>query len=619
MPFDINSWDARILEDYKQIQSKYHRIWKNNRDMMNNEGNGSKYGNLVKEYAQAIRARLINENFFISVQSDDPNYSKKAQELTIMVNSLSRTVDLKGALDEATENSLWASTGWLEPGHSLDLNSFDMMRSILHKPANSFNPSEMEDDYVPVPKERVVAELGNSITDVKPFDPFQPPPEPEVEDEPMLTFDPKFGAPWIKVVSPFFIVLPLETKNFEEADYVTKLVLISKPELEFLTEMDIPPGAFADLSLYNTLIEETPGGKHIKEPVVLAITYIRRDRNDPQYTNHFVVHVLGHPNIVIKDSVNPYGGMIPLIPARSSASKRIISKSWVEDLRPYTEENAKVIQAAFKRIRQSLSVKWAAGGNASLSASNVQNLNNPDFNGEIKMESGSPESVQYFDGPGLTQEVIQGMNLIMKIAQGETGQTDIDRGTPIKKISARQTDALLDSSKLTIEAIRGPIVKSGNEAMLKLIHFLNLFSSPRPHVYKFGGSFVEVNPGGNDFTTSFQYAIQVKDLEGPLDVESQMVLVQFISKIAAMPQFANIYNWQELANNVRRAFGQGPEVMMQAQVPGIAGEIGNVDGAMSGMLQGGRAGEHPGRAPGDEGAPSADSARLSLAGMMGGM
>ena len=612
MPLDIDKWDERIVKDYDHIATTFHRIWKNSRDVMNNEGRGSRFGNLTKEFAGAIRARLISKNFFVEVAADNPDFSKNAKEITIMVNSVSRTVDLKRALDDATEDSLWAGTGWLEVGHTMDLHSFNPMRSILYTTGNSFNPENMQDEYEPVPEEEVRAEVGNDLDNVVPFDPFQQP-EMAKPNEPQLTFDPDVGSPWVTNVAPFFIVLPKETKKISDADYITKLVLISLEELATITSQTIPSGVVMDSSRFDVLKDETPGADYIDNPVVVAVTYIRRDRNAPEYNGWYLAHILGHPEVVLKSAPNPFGGMIPLIPAKSRSSMKILSKAWIEDLRPYTDNYAKIIEAAFKRTESSLAMKWSMGANGSVDQTNRARINNPSYNGEVKFQGGSAETFQFLDGGGITQDMIAGLNLVSKLAQGEAGQTDIDRGTPVKKITARQTEALLKTSELMMEAIRGPIVEAGNEAVLKLVHILNLFSSPREHVYRFGPHIVEIEPGGNDFTTSYEYKISVKDLDGPANAETQLLLVQFIARVAPLPQFQNIFNWAEIGNELRRAFGMGVETMAQLQTPGIAGERSPLAQPGGDVVNKGVQGEHPGRLGGDQGMPDPGAA---LAGLM---
>lgn len=620
MALDIEAWDNRILDDYKHIMSQFHIKWKDSRDVMNNENGGSRYGNLTKEFANAVRARLINRNFFVRVSADDPDFAKSAAQMTIMANSVSRTIDLKSTLDDATEDSLWGATGWLEVGHTLDFHSFDPTRSVFYKGTNQFDPEEIKDRYVPVPEEQVAAALGSDISGVSQFDPFAPPPNIEEPTQPEMTFDPDVGAPWIKTVSPFFVVLSREVKNFKDSDYVTKLVLLSKEELAEITGEEIPDDVTVDKGIFQILIDETPGGAYIANPVVVAVTYIRRDRNDPGYNSWYLAHVVGHPDIVIKSAVNPYGGMIPLIPAKSRKNMRILSKSWIEDLAPYTDDYAKVIEAAFRKIRKGLNAKWSVGANGAVDKRNERRINDPDYNGQVKFESGSPEAFTWLDGPGLTQDDAMALNLISKLAQGEAGQTDIDRGTAIKKITARQTEALLQSSSMAMEAIRGPVIDAGNEAVLKIIHMLNLFSTPREHIFSFGPHAVKIEPGGNDFTTSYQYKIEVKDLEGPANAEQQLLIVQFLKQVATLPQFQQVFNWPELGNEGRRAFGFGMEVMNNLQVPGQGSGL-----PMSGMppeleaLAGGLGGlpegeEHPERALGDQGAPSVANALGGLGG-----
>ena len=613
MPLNVEKWDERIVKDYKHIASTFHDKWRHNRDLMNNEHRGSRFGNLVKEFAGAVRSKLISENFFVRVTSDDPNFSKEAKELTIMANSVARTVDLKGSLDDATEDSLWAASGWLEVGHSLDLHSFDVMRTVLHRGPNSFDPNDFEDDFVQVSEESVRANIGNEADNVVPFNPFEAPTE-QSKPQPTLTFDPDSGTPWIKNLSPFFIVLPKETKNFVDADYVTKLVLMSHEELELMVDLKLPDGIVVDKGNYQILIDETPGGEYIDHPVIVAVTFIRRDRNDPSYSGWYLAHVLGHPDIVIKSSVNPYGGMISVFPAKSRAPLKVLSKSWVEDLMPYADNYAKMLQGIFRRMRASLRMQWNFSGGG-VDQRDRARINNPDYHGEVKFKNGSAEQFSWIEGPGMTQDHVFALNIITKLAQGEAGQTDIDRGTPIKKITARQTEALLQTSELMMAAIRGPIVKAGNHALLKLVHLLNLFSTQRSHVYTFGPHIVELEPGGNDYTTSYKYRIAVKDFEGPADSESQLLYIQFVEKVFSNPLLSDQYNRTEIADEGRRMFGFGPEALANLQGAGIAGENQGVAPPGQNVLQGEGQGGHPGRLLADQGLPEGGSIPNALSGL----
>lgn len=73
--------------------------------------------------------------------------------------------------------------------------------------------------------------------------------------------------------------------------------------------------------------------------------------------------------------------------------------------------------------------------------------------------------------------------------------------------------------------ICGFIVDVGNEVIFKFIYFLNLFSFFCGYIYFFGFYVVEIEFGGNDFIISYQYKIEVKDLEGLVNVEIQFLFV----------------------------------------------------------------------------------------------
>lgn len=610
---DIAFWDERIKKDYEKIKM-YHRKWSESRELLDNEAEGETYGNLAADFADTVRSRLIGRNFHVSVKADDPDFAKQAQEVTVMANSLARTVRLKDALDDATDNSLWANVGWIEVGHSFDLHSFDPNRTITHQ-TNQFNISEMEDSYEEVPEEVVASELGDDIGNVQLFDPLQrnEPPE-ESKPAPTLTFDPSLGSPWTKILSPFQMVYPPKCVNFADADYVTKLMVISRAELKQMVDYDIDKNFEVDKSYFDKLLDEVPGADFLKHPVVVAVTFIRRDRNEPQFSNWYMAHVLGAPDIVIKSAPNPYGGMIPIVPAKAKKLSKFASNGWAHAMKPYAKNYGKVIEGVFKRVIRALNYKWTTSSNTTLEKGEINKINDPNYTGQVKFKAGDPSSFSELETSILTNDHVQAINLIAGLAQSASGQTDIDRGSAVKKISARQTEALLTSSALRMDTIRTPIIRAGNEVVLKVIHMLNLFSSPRKHVFSFGNKTVSIEPGGNDFTTSFEYEIEVKDLEGPANAEQQLLIVQFLNRVAALPQFQDKYDWHEIANEARRAFGFGIETMIPAQNPGAMPGMQVPGQDPSAMLPSGQGVEHPERMLGDQG--SAPSMSNALSGVM---
>jgi len=612
---DVTYWDDRIRKDYQKIQS-FHRKWASSRDLLDNEGEGETYGNLASDFADTVKSRLIGSNFHVQVKADDPDFSKKANEIGVMANSLARTINLKDVLDDATQMSLWANVGWIEIGHSFDRHSLDPHRSVLYKGANQFDQGDTEDNFVPVPTQEVETELGEDIGEVRPFDPLRPPPEVEAP-QPKLTFDPGLGAPWTKTLSPFQMVYPPKVVKFEEADYVSKLIIVSRAELKMLTGHDIDKNYSPDKSLFDQLFKDTPGADYISHPVIVAVTFIRRDRNSPEFSSWYLAHVIGEPDMVIKSSPNPYGGMIPLIPAKSRKMSKFAASGWAHTMKPYAGNYGKIIEGVFKRLKRSLNYKWGLPANASLEPTEESKINNEDYSGQIKFKAGSPESFSEIETAVLTHDHIQAIQLIANLAQSASGQTDIDRGSAVKKISARQTEALLSSSSMRMENLRGPVIDAGNEIIMKVIHLLTLFSSPREHVFHFGAKTVSIEPGGNDFTTSYEYDIDVKDLEGPANSEAQLLMVQFLNRVVAIPEFKARYDLGELANEARRAFGFSIAVMKPAESAGGMPGMQNPGQAGSNVLSmGGGADpgvEHPERMLGDQG--SAPSVSNALAGV----
>ena len=279
----------------------------------------------------------------------------------------------------------------------MDQHNFDPMRSVLYRGGNSFNleeeRGEFKDDFVPIPEEVVQAELGQEIEEVLPFDPFE---RPELEaatqpEEAPPPFDPELGMPWLNEVNPFLVIIPKNNYKFSEIDYVSKLVLISREELKLVTNVDVDNVHVS--RKYQGIVDEISGSEHIDNPVLICVTHIRRDRNDPKYTNWYLVHVLGHPDVVIKSDVNPFGGLIPLVPIQISPTKNVWDTSMVDDIKPYAEWYSAGVEAIGDRLYESLNQKVLTGAGAGMEAEEIRKLLNSKYSGEVKV-SGDPSTIK---------------------------------------------------------------------------------------------------------------------------------------------------------------------------------------------------------------------------------
>lgn len=616
MGLDVKKWDERIVGDLKYRIANFDHKWLKSIDLINNESDGTIYGNLTKEFASSMRARLIAQNFMVNVGSDDPDHAKSAEEIQIMANSLARSVNLKGILDNASEAALYANTGWIEVGHTLDFHSFDPHRSLLLN-VNKFNPADTQDEFVEVPAETVAAQLGDQIDDVAPFDATEPPPPIQDAEEasPMTTFDPDFGKPWIKDINPLHIVLPRKNKDPNNAEYITKLMVLSVEEAKLLSG-DVSGLEWdkinSDESLYRTIYDTIDDHEFIDNKVVIAITFIRIDRNDPDNNGSYLVHILNNPSFVIKESVNPFGGMVPFIPIKGKHLKKTWAKSWVEDLTPYTMINGKLIESVFDKASRSLTNKWFSSSSVTIGKDAERKLNDPNYSGRIKID-GNPDHIKSVEIPKLDQSTIALLNLVTGLAQGEAAQTDLDRGVPVKKITARQTEALLKSSDILIELFRTPVARAASETILKLIHILSLFNPPdTAKVYSFAKKTVSLNPNGADYTTSYRYEITTSDMGGASSSEAQLLWTSLLKIIGTVPGMLQNFDIRELANETRRIFGVGSQIMAPVQPPGIPGESPDGDPNLVGpaptVLE-----EGGGHSPLDQGGPGG-----SLSGQLAG-
>ena len=626
MGLDVKVWDQRIRKDLEHRMNKYDKVWKKNRKNIRNTEDGQLNGNLIQTFVDTIQSRLIVRNPVIKVKADSADYSKRSDDLEVAANAITRVVDLRYHLMNATITATWASTGWIEVGHTMDQHNFDPMRSVLYRSPDKLDFDPGVDSWEPVPEADVVNNLGSEIDQVPSFNPFDRPElgGPAASDDPPPPFDPEMGMPWLNEISPFMVVTSRDATSFRDVDYVTKLVLLSKPELELITNINVEGAGLAHK--LKPLLEDIPGAKNIDDPILLAVTYIRRDRNNPDFTNWYLVHVLGHHDVVIKSSPNPFGGLIPLVPISVNPVKGLWDSTLVEDLRPYADWYSAGVQSIGDRLYESLNQKIVTGAGASMDAEEVKKLLNARYSGEVKVQ-GDPAQIKPYNGAGFDNEMYQFLKMFSNLAQGASGASNIDRGQAEKRITARQTGALLEATGLRMNGMRESIGRSSREIVVKLMHLVGIFSLYRSRRFTFGTRIATLEPGVNDFTTSYSYHIDVRDMAPPENAEGQLVLVQFLRLIMMDPTperlLAGQWNWPELAEMIRVRFDMPPEVLQQVQqqaqmpqMPGMTGENISPEGAGPGglgMLGSGLGGpEHAERFPADQGAPNLDNLMSGL-------
>ncbi len=625
MALDVKSWDERLRKDLEHRMNNFDRKWRENKKIIRNAEEGKLKGNLVKEFVDAIQSRLIVRNPVVKVSSDSTDFSKRADDLEVAANSIIRVTELRHYLTRATVTACWGSTGWIEVGHTMDQHNFDPMRSILYRSPNvtAFEQAENIDVYEPVSEEQAMSELGSDIDSVPKFSPFDGQNIlPEAEDDPAPAFDPELGMPWLNEVSPFMVIVPKKNKNFKELDYVAKLVLLSKQELRLITNVNVENVNVSNK--YKTLLDEVSGSKYIDDPVLLCVTHIRRDRNNPDYTNWYLVHVLGHPDVVIKSDGNPFGGLIPLVPIQISLVRNVWDTTIVDDIKQYAEWYSAGVEAVGDRLYESLNQKVLTGAGAAMESEEMRKLLNARYSGEVKV-NGDPATIKTWDGPSIREEQMRLLGFFQNLAQGASGASDIDRGVAVKKITARQTEALLNSTALKVDGMREGIAMTAREIVVKLMHLVGTFSLYRSRRFTFGTRVASLEPGVNDFTTSYSYNIDVRDMAAPANAEEQLILVQFFRLLMMDPSPERLlvgqWNWRELAEMIRVRFDMPPEVLQQdqplaplpQQAPGMAGVSESAGQPGGQMLPSGIGGpEHPERFPADQGTPDMNNLMSGL-------
>jgi len=629
----VEYWDQRIRDDLNERLGKWDPVWEMMEQLVRNSETGYRDGNVVAEFIKTLHARLLTDDLSCDVDSDDPSYTDQAESAAVVAESLQRICDLTNVSQDVTTQATWASFGVFELGHPIDPASHDPYMSF--RCPNYGRDDQAQDQWEEASPEEV-ATMGGQTDNVVPFSPEQ---QSLLAggmgmDDPQPVYSPAFGYPWVKPLDPRLVVMPLNVKDPHNAPYIARIRFITRAELRLVRGYDADASTVGIVGQYQDLFHKTQEDGAIDlfpEMMMIMEVYIKRDRNNPDYNGWFFSYVFGQPDKVIHQGQNPHGGMIPLVFTKLSRLKKMYDTTLAKELSRYADIYHIGIQAMERNLEQMLEDKTLVAPSAGLQEPEEKKLFNKNYRGPVKVND--PNGVVKYGENEFNVDLVRAMSYIKSLAQSSTGQSDLDRGTAIKEITARQTQALLDATGINVEDMANQLSRAVTEVVMKLMHLAGLYSmAGRSRQFSFGGKFTSFSRGTHDFTTSFVYRVIVNDRGTEATQEERMVWVQFLRTLFqdTSGYLAPYYDREGLAKATLKFFRQGTNLLasraagregqgvspeaVQGLQPGGSADLSNaLAGGGNPMLNEMVQGQHPERDVGSRGMDLGNAMRGALA------
>jgi hypothetical protein len=565
MAFDFEKWDQRVRRDLQWRISNIDKVWDRNERYVRNDstdryGNKATFkGNLVREFEKVIYHRVVNKDPVVKVRAADTAFADNAKDLEIVSNDISRIVRLKDALRQATMFSTY-SMGWLEVGHPYAAFGLNPSQYAgINR--NITDPSTLESKWEEVDPEMASAQ-GIDLEKVDRLSPLDFDPDEfitGVDKEPAPVFnDTGIGFPYLTYVNGKHVITPMEIENYLDADYVARLRIVTTDELTQLTGKK--PKTQGVPKQYESLFPGIDFYYLENNCHLICECWVKRDRLDSRYNNWYSAWLLGEPDDVVRDMPNPWGGMTPYTPVKLTKMGKFLERTVVDDIVPVSDMYSIALQSIDQDVMDSLNPKILADQTANLKDDDAKKLLNPAYRGIVKVNRA--EGIKVERGPGIDMNKISYIRFLREIAQQSTATSELDKGQPIKKISARQTSALMEATDQIISGMRELVAESAQEAITKLMFILGTFHGKKQQ-YKYGHRVVTFDQGTHDFTTSLIYQIDVRDMGPDPGTEEKMLYTQFIRTVSMNPELTQQYDWNKVATEVARIFGWAPDTVKQ--------------------------------------------------------
>ena len=551
--FDFVGWDDRIRRDLYSRMSQYDNDWYKNRALVENKSsvNGQVFGklkaSLVRELSNVVHSRIAAQDPKVKAVSDDNEYADSAFTFTVVANALIRNIRFGEQLKSAIRNSLYG-IGWLYegvPGSQWSVDPKYMDFSFR----NVVKVAEMESMFEEVPSHEAVVN-GYDVGELEPLSPDDPVVSSSGEVPDKIFKIPSDGLPYCEWVDGTQVILPTGCSDIESADYICRIRALSFEELKAVSFI----GDDAVNCNDNTYIRFFPEVDllFIDRVYVVAELWVKRDRHDLRFNNWYACWILNNPRYTLRSMRNPIGGLVPFTPIRLKKLGEVYDSSIVRDIIDIAELYSKLIQSIETDIDRTLNPKVIHDASSLLSPKDAANLANPHYRGGVKVGNASGYKVDF--GPGVSQDKLTAASFIRRLAQNQTSVSDLDTGTPIKKISATQSMQLGQSTDAMLSSIKFLVSDAASQAVLKLMYLYNI-TAPTNKKFKYGNDVVEFSRQSSDFTASVNFEVTVDDIDGDPKESDRMLAIQFIRVLAQNQPLAQQYDQSVIAKWLAKMFG----------------------------------------------------------------
>lgn len=588
----VDWWDELIRKDLANRATMNNELLLHER-MVRNTGEGQRRGNLVKDWLGVLQSRLFAGTFNLDVTADDPSFKNNAEETEVLCQAIIRIVDLGSKVYDAVTDASWAGCGWLQVGHPLCPYQMDITR--IPTEDTPAHPSDWEEVDPSMAKA-----FNLSPDNVPAFDIFNEPAQFPTEEGPSPVFDTASGVPYIERVDPRLIIHNREAATLDEMDYVARIHFMSIKEVKAVMGVDIDPSAY-NISMVGDLFR-AGGREPALYPTMLAIVevWIKRDRENPEFNNWRLVYVLGRTDLVLKNHKNPMNGLIPLQHVRLSKVRKLQDTSICKEMADFTDMFDLGWQSIMRKLKRMLNEKYAVSNMNGMTADSKARLLDDNYRGFVEMRD--PDAVKALTEQSWDAQFVMYLNYIQTQSKSPTGQSSLDGGQAIKDISARQTQALMDSTNISVESVKGVIEIDCIHLLMKLMRITGLYNYlGGGRSYSLGDKLVTVSSGTHDWTTSLLYGFELQDTKQH-DSEKQLVWNQFLRTVTTGPLLPYL-DLEELTKTTLKRFGEAPTLLASrgANRPpqGIAGQTPILDNQGQPVLGAGNdlmMGQHPERA-----------------------
>lgn len=602
--FDFPGWDRRVSRDLGKRLSTYDKRWDTGRAIIGNKSPRAMQGNLVREYAQILFSRIVVKHPTAVIESDDNRYAEEAHVNSVIANSLIRMLDLKDALRDATVKATYAA-GFLYIGHPAARFGVDPK----YHPGVEHNTVDLETFHMESQWEPVdqlppgVDSEAVDIFDPKTMEELRSLEAGEDKSSPLPVFNEiGEGMPYIESVDPRHVVVPTGLTKWEDAEYFARIRCVTGDELRHIAGVEIKHPRMFQMSTQRRKLFPDIDFEYNDECYVLIECHVVRDRKNGQYNNWYACWILDHPDIIIRDMPNPWGGMRVLTPVIAQKIGDFYDNSMIDDLYWAAQLYSLILQSIERDVHKTLNTKVLMDRRAgTIDNKEKARITNPNFSGIIDVES-----VDGVKEMGVTVDYgkLQLAQYVRKLGQNSTSTSDLDAAQPIKKITARQTEQLVQASNEVIEALRSMVAEAAAAVIKKLMFVLRMFHGERRE-FKFGNRIATWDPAKQDATMSLVYKVDVKDL-GPDPGENERLLfAQFLRVLSSFEELKVRYDMTTLAKEGARLWNLDADAVlseMPAVQPKMPQEIPGLE-MIPGTGQPGLESQRPygGHGPGDQG------------------